>query len=67
MHFDPSRFPIPAGFMIELTEVKVAIEFAVDACQDILVKRGGDSRYIVIGTDRRLSGVICPVPSAISL
>jgi len=48
MHFDAALLFIDPGFMRELTQVEVRIEFAIDAGQKIQVESGCDTKFIVV-------------------
>src|ERR1035441_2622665 len=52
MHFYAASFGIDPGYVGKLTEIKIGIKFAVDACQQIKVKRRGHAGFIVVGFEQ---------------
>ena len=57
MHLNASRLVIDAGNVLEVAEIKIGIELAIDASQQVEVKRGGDAELIVIGSDQLRVGL----------
>src|SRR5262249_50670871 len=51
VHLDAPVFPAVSRFVGKRAQIEVAIEFAIDAGQQVEVKAGGDERRIVIGAD----------------
>src|SRR5260370_39016772 len=52
MHFDSPLACAPPRFMTEVSEIEVRSQLAIDSRQKVQVKRGRDSRRIVISFEQ---------------
>src|SRR5208282_3404620 len=48
MHLHTAGFVIKSGHMLKLREIKIGIEFAIDASQQVQVEGGGYSQFVVV-------------------
>ena len=53
MHLDPPLGFVPPHDVLELRQVEIAPEFAVDAREQVLVECGGDASGIIVRQNQR--------------
>jgi hypothetical protein len=52
MHFDTPSFVVDPGYVDELAQVKVGVEFAIDAGQQVEIKSSSHSQFVVVGPEQ---------------
>ena len=52
MHFNPPFFVIEVRDMLELLQIKVGVEFAIDASQQVQVEGRCNAQWIVVGRNQ---------------
>ena len=52
MHLDTLRLGIVSHRMLELAQIEIAVELAVDAAQQVAIESSGHAGGIVIGVDQ---------------
>ena len=57
VHLDALRFFVVADDVLELAQVEIALQLAVDAAQQVQVERGGDAGGVVVGIEELGSGL----------
>ena len=56
VHLDALRLFVVADDVRELAQVEIALQFAIDAAQQVQVERGGDAGGIVVGVQQLRGG-----------
>src|ERR1700722_9754853 len=49
MHFPTAILVIDFCLMLKLGDIEVGVEFAVDACQQVQVKRSSYAQFVIVG------------------
>jgi hypothetical protein len=57
MHFDAPGFAVDSGCMDELPQIKIRIEFAIDAGQQVEIKSSGHSQLVVVRLEQLCAGL----------
>src|SRR6266849_5120976 len=52
VHFHTACLGVESCFMLELPQVKVAVQFAIDARQQIQIKSSRDPKRVIVGRDQ---------------
>ena len=57
MHFDAPGVVIDPGDVSELAQVKIGVEFAINAGQQVEIKSGSHSQFVVVGPEQLCAGL----------